>query len=166
MQRNRSRFVKVVEMMLRKLLGASNIISGRIFDRKCCVHAVQASFLARLSVCTPKTHQHDSPSKQASTILFSDKKCSQTCINRCKTCLEHLNSSANQRFTRYKELSVKLSNVCLDGELVFFWCNEMLRKNKSWFSYCLRFFVCEGAFIRSDAIKPASILFYNAFRAC
>ena len=120
MQRNRSRSSKVYEMMLSKLLGASNMISDPIFDGKCCVHAVQASFLAQLSVCTPKPHQHSSPRNKHQPCYFQTQTCSQTRIHRCKACLEHLNSSANQQFTRYKELTIMLSNVCLDGELVFF----------------------------------------------
>ena len=111
---------KVYEMMLSKLLGASNMISDPIFDGKCCVHAVQASFLAQLSVCTPKPHQHSSPRNKHQPCYFQTQTCSQTRIHRCKACLEHLNSSANQRFTRYKELTIMLSNVCLNGELVFF----------------------------------------------
>ena len=74
MQRNRSRFVKVYEMMLSELLGASDTFSDPIFDGKCCVHAVQIYFSARLGICIPKSHWHGSHAKQASIMIFSDTK--------------------------------------------------------------------------------------------
>ena len=131
---------KVCEMMLSKLLGASNMISDRIFDGKSCVHAVHASFLARLSVCTPKNTNIRVPRNKHQPCSFQTQTCSQTYFHRCKTCLEHLNSSANQRFTRYKSSTPSFQTRVWMANLCFFDAMKCFEKTSRVFRLARVFF--------------------------